>query len=162
MTPKTTLPVMAFNPLSEFFLASQWIHKLSRLWASRSLNDHIVPYSAMKRGLGSVSWIRLVTVFWIGLFFSCAVLEIDLGDMGDEFGDVYDTYVHTTPVQSPTPTVIDYRLILPAALASTPYKHPLVWAVDPLLVLTLPIFAFFLHRRLKRRRRQVLHAVWQL
>ncbi|WP_298607812.1 hypothetical protein [uncultured Spirosoma sp.] len=126
------------------------------------MNSLIVLHSSIERVLVTVSWTRLLTVFWISLLFSCAALEVDLGDRGDDFGDEYDTYVHSQPVQSPSPTAIDYRQVLPAYPASTYYQLKIVCLVDGFLVLSLPFLAFLIHRHLKRRQFQVLHAVWRL
>ncbi len=162
LAKKKPLPVIAFSLLSEFLYISQSIQQPAQLSVAKSLNSLIILHNSIKCMLVSVSWTRLLTVFWIGLFFSCAVLEADLGDRGDDFGDVYDTYVHSQPIQSPSPTAIDYRQILPVYPASTSSQLKIVWLIDGLLVRSLPFLAFFIHRHLKRRQFQVLHAVWRL
>ncbi|GAB4034574.1 hypothetical protein [Spirosoma gilvum] len=128
----------------------------------KSLNKLIILNEFIRQEFMPVSWIRLLTVALVGLFFSCAVLEVDLGDIGDDFGDEYDTYVHTTPIQSPNPTAVDSQETLLENQAIAPHQHPLIWPTNWFIVLFLQFFASLIHRRLKRRRPQVLHAVWRL
>ncbi|WP_461084785.1 hypothetical protein [Spirosoma flavus] len=113
--------------------------------------------------IGSSRQVRIqLTVLLVSLLYTCAVLEFDMGDTGDRFGDVYDTYVHSVPVQSPKPTESVYRKIRSAQQAIVPYKRPIALSVGMSFVLTLPSVALFSYNLSKRRRLQVMLAVWRL
>ncbi|WP_138502456.1 hypothetical protein [Spirosoma lacussanchae] len=54
--------------------------------------DAFVSYSKLS---SQSIWILL-----IGFFYAMAVLEVDPGDLGDDFGDVYDTHLSVTSEKS--------------------------------------------------------------
>ncbi|QHV96595.1 hypothetical protein [Spirosoma endbachense] len=106
--------------------------------------------------------LRLLVVT-IGIFYTLAVLEVDPGETGDSFGDVFDTYVHSKPLgTSNTVTVIQERKGESVATAVRPVKpliaSPAGWLIFP----SLPLLAFYRHRRHKHRPLHVLNAVWRL
>jgi len=61
-----------------------------RLCSSARLFIHEFFVSCSQLSRSSV-WVLL-----IGLFYAMAVLEVDPGDLGDDFGDVYDTHLSVT------------------------------------------------------------------
>jgi hypothetical protein len=102
-------------------------------------------------------------VMIIGVFFMVAVLEVDPGETGDSFGDVFDTYVHSKSLGTPNPvTVIQARKGKPMAAVAKPVKpwiaSPACWSIIP----SLPLLAFDQHRRHLGRPLHVLNAVWRL
>ena len=115
-----------------------------------------------------VGWSRQLTiqlmVLLVGIFYTCAVLEVDLGETGDSFGDVFDSYVPSTPIQAPKTTAVVYRDKLPVAPITDLYKRPLLLglSVDAVFLVALAPVAFFVYKPFKRRPLQVLHAIWQL
>jgi hypothetical protein len=131
-----------------------------------TMNSPIFRYLSLKWRYVLVRWSRQLliqlTVLFVGLLYSCAVLEVDLGEAGDSFGDVYDTYVTCKRVESPKPAEAVYREILPANLVIESYQRPLALSVDGLFLLALAPLALYAYRRPKRRRLQVLHAIWRL
>lgn len=122
--------------------------------------------TSLKRRAVLVGWSRQVaiqlTVFLVSLFYGCAVLEIDLGETGDSFGDAYDTYVLGTSVRSPQSTAGVKRKILPAQAVIAPINRPVALSVDWSFVFALAPLAFFIDKPPKRRRLQVMHAIWRL
>ncbi|WP_139361640.1 hypothetical protein [Spirosoma sp. 209] len=56
------------------------------------IHDVFAFYSQLSR---SSAWVLL-----IGLFYAMAVLEVDPGDLGDDFGDTYDTHLSVTSEKS--------------------------------------------------------------
>ncbi|GAB4053037.1 hypothetical protein [Spirosoma litoris] len=131
-----------------------------------STNSPIFRDASLQMRGGLFSWSRQVmvqfTVLLVGLFYMCAVLEVDLGNTEDSFGDVYDTYVFSTPVQAPKLSSGVYRKILPAQAVGTPDKRPIVFSVDWSFVFALVPLAFYVDKPIKRRCLQVVHAIWRL
>ncbi|GAB3997072.1 hypothetical protein GCM10028807_41270 [Spirosoma daeguense] len=132
-------------------------------------NNPIIQYNSLERIAILVGWIRQITIqltaVLVGMFFMSAVLEVDLGETGDSFGDVYDTYMHSAPVQTPKPTMGACGKFLPAQPIITPYKRPLSLSVNWAFVLALAPLAMYVcreHRPPKGKRPQVMLAVWRL
>ncbi|GAB3939767.1 hypothetical protein GCM10028805_00670 [Spirosoma harenae] len=112
---------------------------------------------------GSIRQVMIqFTALIVAIFYTCAALEIDLGETGDTFGDVYDTYVLSTSLQSPKPAVVDYRKIQAVAPPIALPKTPLALPAAGLLALVLAPLPFYTYKCLKRRRLQVLHDIWRL
>lgn len=106
--------------------------------------------------------IQLTTVL-VSLFYTCAVLELDLGETGDSFGDVFDTYVLSKTVQSPKPTENLSRTILPGLAVIAPNYRPICLSLDWSIVLALPVLAFHVNKKLLTHRRlQAMYAIWRL
>jgi hypothetical protein len=102
-------------------------------------------------------------VMIIGVFYTLAVLEVDPGETGDRFGDVFDTYVHSKPLGTPKPvTVIQERKGESIAAVVRPVKpliaSPACWSIIP----SLPLLALYIYRRHKHRPLHMLNAVWRL
>ncbi|WP_420148114.1 hypothetical protein [Spirosoma sp.] len=120
----------------------------------------------ISRSSAFVHWFGRLTIqltaLLVSLFYLFAVLEVDLGETGDSFGDVYDTYILSEPTQSPKSTVVIYRDILPASpvisfnqqLPSLPVNWSFVLALFPLF--------FYGYRPPKYRHLHLLHAIWRL
>lgn len=107
-------------------------------------------------------WGSQLAILLIGILYACAVLEVDLGDINDTFGDVYDTYVPGSAVKSPKVTVaIDQQISL-ASPPIGPSNNLLLARINWLVILVLPRLAFYLHGPSKYRRLQALHAVWRI
>ncbi|UHG94413.1 hypothetical protein [Spirosoma oryzicola] len=114
-------------------------------------------HTANQSALGnvSVSYTRFILLLLVGLFYCMAALEVDPGDVGDSFGDVFDTYLHS---QSAKPS--DHiRIANNDALVETSSFTPIssntvyVWIQKPILPVS-PL--------LTRRRWHLLCSVWQI
>ncbi|QIP16840.1 hypothetical protein G8759_31465 [Spirosoma aureum] len=133
----------------------------SRLKKNRRISliqeSGVVQYSRLRQ-LG----LQLLVMF-IGVFYSLAVLEVDPGETGDGFGDVFDTYVHSKPLGNPNPvTVIHDRDGEQLAIVVQPVKPLITFSASWSIIPSLPLLAFYIHRRHKRRPLHVLNAVWRL
>lgn len=141
--------------------------KMSMLsvWIASTTNSPSLQFSSSERRVVLSGWSRQVavqlTILLVGILYSCAALEIDLGETGDNFGDIYDTYVPSATVQLPIAREGIYRKILPAQVVIAPSKPPRILSIDWPFVLILTPLALYGHS-LKRRRLHVLHAIWQL
>ena len=74
----------------------------------------------------SISIVSLV----IALFYCMAALEMDPGNVGDDFGDVYDTHLPAQPVLDFTAPPLD---VAPALVASDVPCHPHLFRVARLM-----------------------------
>lgn len=115
------------------------------------------------RKLVFVHWFRPFTIFLVGLFYTCAVVEVDLGEIGDCFGDVYDTYVLATPTQSPKPALVVCREIFPAPLVLTSQERSLALSANWSIVLALcPLMIYGGYRPPRYKPLYLLNAIWRL
>lgn len=106
--------------------------------------------------------IQLTTVL-VSLFYTCAVLELDLGEIGDSFGDVFDTYVLSKPVQSPKPIENVSRIILPGLAVFDPNNRPISFSLEWSIVLVLPVLTFYTNKNpLNHRCLQAMYAIWRI
>lgn len=129
--------------------------------------NSVYQYAQLWQDTISVDWIRRwssqLTVFLIGLLYTCAVLEVDLGNIKDTFGDVYDSYVLGSTVKSPKPTVaVDQHNILLESPSVEPNNNLPLTRINWFALLVLSSVAFYLHGPSKRRRLQSLHAIWRI
>ncbi|MBD2702299.1 hypothetical protein IC229_16725 [Spirosoma sp. BT702] len=156
-SPFVSQSVLTYSPSKTAMLS---------VWIASQKNNLSFRYSLLKRRASRFDWSRQLaiqlTVILVGLFYTCSALELDLGETGDGFGDVYDTYVPSTPVQTPKPTESVYRKIKPAQAVIVSDKHPLVCSVEWSFALVLVPLALYIYKPPKRRRLQVLHAIWRL
>jgi hypothetical protein len=89
-----------------------------------------------------------------------AFLEVDPGDIGDSFGDTFDTYLHSQPFHGPSPAA-------PCPIASNdlpveffsfwPLSSRVGMCAQKQLITTLALSPFT-----RRRRSHLLYAVWQI
>jgi hypothetical protein len=126
------------------------VYQYAQLW------QDTIPFDCIRQ------WGIRLTVLLIGLFYTCAVLEVDLSDINDTFGDVYDTYVPGSAVKSPKPIVAVDQHILLGLPPLDRSNNLLLVRIDWLVILVLPRLAFYLHGPPKHRRFQVLHAIWRI
>jgi hypothetical protein len=103
--------------------------------------------------------VRLGLVGLLGLFYALAALEVDPGELGDTFGDTYDTYLHqlspksTVPLPAPSPDVLGE--LEPFSLKIVlPHYDGL-----PGRLVSFPLSSSALPRR---RRWHLLCCVWQI
>lgn len=99
-------------------------------------------------------------LFVLGICFvyALAVLETDPADVGDTFGDVYDTYVASPPLHIPEPVTFSYQW------NNTPLSAGIHLPQFPKCVYKRkPISVYYSRLVLHRLRRlHLLHDVWRL
>lgn len=67
----------------------------------------------------------------VAIFYLMAAFEVDPGDLGDSFGDVYDTYVTAQSVDAPSHQLVVGTPILPVPPLFVTLVHQAmpIWAV---------------------------------